>query len=252
MNRKQTIIAYLENTLDEGEKIAFEKELMDSPTLQTAVENWQQLLQVLESQPLPQTDLEMDFEKLMKRYPTTKQKTALISVTLHRNWLAAALIAGIVLITGGSLLLQQNRFNESQIQLLSTQLQQQQQLLAASILQQVSASDKIKAMNTVSRQQLDQELQKALFFALNYDDNVNVRLKAAQALGSVMDDPAVRQKMIASLAQQDQPEIQILLIDLLASFQEKNAIPVLQQIIQNEQVLEVVKDKAAQGMAILL
>ena len=67
-----------------------------------------------------------------------------------------------------------------------------------------------------------------------------------------MDDPAVRQKMIASLAQQDQPEIQILLIDLLASFQEKNAIPVLEQIIQNEHVLEVVKDKAAQGMAILL
>jgi HEAT repeat protein len=107
-------------------------------------------------------------------------------------------------------------------------------------------------MNTVSRQQLDQELQKALFFALNYDDNVNVRLKAAQALSSAMYDSALRQKMIASLAQQDQPEIQIFLIELLASFREKNAIPVLEQIIQNEHVLEVVRDKAAQGMAILL
>lgn len=252
MNREQTIIAYLEGTLDDGEKTAFEKELMDSPTLQTAVENWQQLLQVMESQPLPQTDLEMDFEKLLEHYPTTKQNKALITLSLHRNWLAAALIAGIVLITGGSLLLQQNRFKESQIQLLSAQLQQQQQLLAASILQQASASDKIKALNNVSRQQLDQELQKALFFALNYDDNVNVRLKAAQALQTVMHDSAVRQKMITSLAEQDQPEIQIFLIEILSSYREKEALPVLEQLIQKEEVLEVVKDKAAKEIATLL
>ena len=67
-----------------------------------------------------------------------------------------------------------------------------------------------------------------------------------------MNDPMVRQRKIASLGRQQQPEVQILLIDLLAAYREKTAIPVLEAMLQQETVMELVKDKAAATLATLL
>ena len=53
-------------------------------------------------------------------------------------------------------------------------------------------------------------------------------------------------------ALQQQPEVQILLIDLLAAYRVKTAIPVLEAMLEQETVMELVKDKAAATLATLL
>jgi len=248
MDKAQKILDYLEGQMSEAEKQAFETELAQQPELQQELADWQQFFGQLDQFPREAPPIQVDFARLFDKYPQAKR----IPPRFYQSWWIAAALAGVVMITGIALLWQQNAFQQQTIALLSREVQDTRQLLAASILQQSSASDKIQVLNTLSQTPMDPELLQALFFALDYDNNVNVRLKAATALESAMNDPMVRQRMIASLGRQQQPEVQILLIDLLAAYREKTAIPVLEAILQQETVMELVKDKAAATLATLL
>ncbi|MDP4999221.1 MAG: HEAT repeat domain-containing protein [Saprospiraceae bacterium] len=248
MDREDHILDYLNGQLSETEKIAFERELKDSPNLQQELAGWQYFLQQLDYAPSEVPQIQPDFAAWMEKYP----RPGMVRLRLHKYWLIAAAMAGMILITGTALLWQQNAFYRQRIAALDTAAQETRGLLAAAILRQASASDKIQVLNTLHENTMDPALLQALFYALDYDNNVNVRLKAATALGTAMNDPEVRRKLIVSLSIQQHPEVQILLIDLLAAYQEKTAIPALEILLQQESVMQLVKDKAAATLATLL
>lgn len=252
MDMESLIIAYLEGRLSKQDQQQFESQLKDAPQLRRELEEWQLLLATIDNNPEKEPTLNMDFAPLFQKYPYSGPTNRSMLVNIRKFYVVAASITALLIVLGSALLWQQNKDLKTQITDLQIFINQQQQLLAASILQQASSSDKIKALNAVSPQKIEPELQKALLFALNYDDNVNVRLKAATALSLAMNDSALRQKMIASLAKQDQPEVQILLIELLSSYKEKDALPVLEALIQKHEVLKIVKDRAAYEIASLL
>ncbi|RYU93345.1 HEAT repeat domain-containing protein [Emticicia agri] len=116
-----------------------------------------------------------------------------------------------------------------------------------------SASERIEAVNqSLKLKALDQDLTQLLINTLNFDDNVNVRLAAAQALARFEDEPLVREGLIQSLKIQTDPNIQITLIELLVMMKEKRASQTLEQLSQDGNVMDVVRMKAQEGAAQLI
>lgn len=114
---------------------------------------------------------------------------------------------------------------------------------------QTSASERIQAVNQSSElPEADQTITQLLINTLNFDENVNVRLAACQALMRLPNEPGVRESLIQSLKIQTDPYMQIMLIEALVAIQEKRAVHEMQRLIRNRQVLDVVRQKAEEGL----
>jgi hypothetical protein len=126
------------------------------------------------------------------------------------------------------------------------------QVLLSSQDEHSSASDRIQAVNQVYElAETDKELVQLLINTMNFDPNINVRIAASEALFQFNADPMVRVALINSLKIQKDPAIQIMLIDMLIQMKEKRAVDTMRKMLQNEDVLEVVKAKAKQGIGTL-
>ena len=104
----------------------------------------------------------------------------------------------------------------------------------------------------VPANQVSNELLLALIQTLHFDDNVNVRLAAAEALLQYSDNPIVRQALARSLSLQTDPNVQMLLISGLTSLQEKTAVPVMEEMLQSDSLQPIVKQQLEESIAILL
>lgn len=117
---------------------------------------------------------------------------------------------------------------------------------------QTSASDRIQAVNqSYELDEADREITQLLINTLNFDANVNVRLAACQALTHFEREEGVREALIQSLRIQKDPNVQLTLIDALVAIKEKRATTDMQWLARNQQVLEVVRLKAEEGVGAL-
>jgi hypothetical protein len=120
-------------------------------------------------------------------------------------------------------------------------------------VQQTSASERIRAVNQATElSQADQEITQLLINTMNFDDNVNVRLAACEALYRFKNEPGVREAFIQSLKIQTDPNVQLVLIDILVDIKEKRAVDEMQRLIQDKNTMKVVRHKAEQGIGDLI
>lgn len=116
------------------------------------------------------------------------------------------------------------------------------QLVTLSLLQQTSASDRLRGVDYSYRvEDSDSEVIGALVRTLNQDSNVNVRLAAVDALQRFSADAAVRREMRQSLPLQTSPLVQIAVIDSLAAAQDRSATPELERLRDSSDVDQSVK-----------
>lgn len=112
-----------------------------------------------------------------------------------------------------------------------------------------SASERIWAVNQVNNfPEVDAEITQILINTMNFDDNINVRLAACQALRRFENEPLVREGLIQSLKIQTDPNVQLTLIEILVSIKEKRAADAMQRLAQNQEALEIVRQKAEEGV----
>jgi hypothetical protein len=83
---------------------------------------------------------------------------------------------------------------------------------------------------------------------LNNDPNINVRLAAADALYLFYNSPKVREGIIQSLTRQDSPILQVALVDLLVSVQERQALDSFKKLVAANQLDPKVRQKLEQGI----
>ncbi|MFD2570798.1 HEAT repeat domain-containing protein [Spirosoma soli] len=172
------------------------------------------------------------------------------------NWVAriAASLALLIVGFGGGLLYTQWRSDRNEQQPTAangdvTPALEMKKVLAFEQTPKTSASERIQAVNqSYELARVDQDITQLLINTLNFDANVNVRLAACQALLRFEEEPGVREALIQSLAIQTDPNVQITLIDMLVSIKEKRAIKQIQQLARNQQVLDVVRLKAEEGL----
>jgi hypothetical protein len=134
----------------------------------------------------------------------------------------------------------------------NNELNLMKQVLMTSQDESSSASDRIQAVNQVQQlEQADKELVQLLINTMNFDPNINVRIAASEALFQFNDDPMVRLALVNSLKIQKDPAIQLTLIDMLIQLKETRAVDTMRKLLQSEDVLDVVKTKAEQGIGTL-
>jgi hypothetical protein len=129
------------------------------------------------------------------------------------------------------------------------ELHDMRQMVAISLLQQQSASERMKGVSWSN--QIDQpnaELLNTLMDTLMHDPNVNVRLSTVDALKKFGESQVVRKGVLQVLARQDAPMVQVALIDYVVDMQDKESIDALKQLAQNTSVNESVRQKAEWGL----
>jgi hypothetical protein len=136
----------------------------------------------------------------------------------------AALVAGIVI---GTNLPRQNQ----EIAKLHEEIASTREMVALSLLQQQSATERLRGVNYTGRMQtMEPEVISALIEAVKEDSSVNVRLAAIDALSKASANPGVLRSLTGSLQQQDSPMVQAALIDYLVDARDRQALPILRQL----------------------
>jgi hypothetical protein len=134
-----------------------------------------------------------------------------------------------------------------------TQLHQEvigmSRLLAMSLLQQQSASERLRGVSlSYQIAEPDAEITKVLLETLKYDPNVNVRLAALDALSRNAFQSDTRRDLIQSLHTQSSPLVQMAMIDLIVQMQDKASLDTLRRMIKDPELNKAVKKKIEQGI----
>lgn len=164
----------------------------------------------------------------------------------------AASVALVILGFSAGLFYAQRRFSSTDLAASSTDAPSamaMKKVLRFEQITKTSASERIQAVNhSYELAEADQAITQLLINTLNFDANINVRLAACQALIRFENEPGVREALIQSLSIQTDPNIQITLIDALVAIKEKRAVDGIQKMVQNQQVLDIVRQKAEEGI----
>ena len=139
---------------------------------------------------------------------------------------------------------------DPQIAGMREELRDMREMVTLSLLQQQSASERLKGVGYSS--QLDQpgnEVTAALVDALMHDPNDNVRLSAVDALKRFASHDEVRRGAVEALSRQTSPLVQLALIELILEVGGTDAAGALRQLSRDTMVDEAVRARAAQGLA---
>lgn len=142
--------------------------------------------------------------------------------------------AGLALVIGGAGVgygLRSNQASAGEITQLRAEVGSMRQLVTLSLLQQQSASERLRGVSWAYRAEpSDTEVLDALVAAVNHDTNVNVRLAAVDALRTFGANGAAREAVKQALSGETAPIVQVALIDLLVDLKETGAAPQLQRV----------------------
>jgi hypothetical protein len=119
---------------------------------------------------------------------------------------------------------------------------------------QPSAGKRLAAVNISQKlpdqnKKLDRRVADILSYTINTDDNINVRLAAAEALFKYRDEIAVKTALVHSLRQQNDPLMQITLINMLVKLKAKGAIPEMQQMLTASGTQKIVRQRLKVSIA---
>jgi len=159
--------------------------------------------------------------------------------------LAFSILLIAIGLAGGYLLHQPGQTAVSynkQIDSLSSQVSQMKQVMMLALLEDPSASQRIRAVSyTDEISRVDLKVIAALFTTLNGDPNVNVRLATLEALIKLAAEPKVREGLVRSIDLQDEPLMQTAIADAMVKLQEKSSVQSLQKLLNRKGLNKMVK-----------
>ncbi len=119
------------------------------------------------------------------------------------------------------------------------------QLMALSLLEQQSASERLRGVSYASTvQEPDSDVRDALLRTLDSDPNVNVRMAAVDALHRFAGSPEVRQGLARALAREESPLVQIAILDELVELRERSAISSVDHLLSEAKLNPEVRQRA--------
>ena len=126
--------------------------------------------------------------------------------------------------------------------------------LSSEAAQRLSASERIQLVGRAGAAAAapGDPVVQVLINTLNFDPSPNVRLAAANALYRLRADARVGEALTQSLTIQTDPNVQILLIELLVNMRERRAAEPLEQLAQKPDALPAVRQQAEYGLSTLI
>ena len=135
------------------------------------------------------------------------------------------------------------------IALLREELRDTRQMVTLSLLQQQSASERLKGVTTSSQlEQPGTEVVTALLETLRHDPNVNVRLASVDALRRFSSRETVRKGVVDALPQQESPLVQIAMVDFILEAAGPDTKSVLQRLVEDMMLNQAVRARAERGL----
>jgi hypothetical protein len=128
---------------------------------------------------------------------------------------------------------------------LQSEVRQMRQLVALSLLQQQSASERLRGVNYAYQADPgDAEVLGALLDRLREDANVNVRLAAVDAVRRFGNVQQARSGLVAALADHSSPLVQVAIIDALTDLKVRQAAPAIRALETESDVAPAVRERA--------
>lgn len=263
MNCKQIeerLIDYLDGNLDQKEHQIITAHLTTCNDCQESLEEFQLIFDGIDNdiEELPDESIQLNFVQMLEKEKGKLDESKVVSLnkSSKNNWRTALQIAATVAIVVSAYFYgkQQNNASFSQeMAVLEKEKVQLKQEVTISLIENESASKRLQAVNYAEEfEKPGNEILKALINKMFYDDHINVRLAAAEALTKFSDSEMVRKALIDALEMEQDPGMQIELIQILVSIQEKRAIPSMEKLLQNEETPGYVKDQVTIGLPSLI
>jgi hypothetical protein len=255
---RQQFASLLTGDVNQSQRSLIESHLASCPgckaEFDAAEKVWDLMGEIRQSE--PSEAMRINFDAMLKNY-----KESLISTRnpfdewmarIREYWfmqakpgLAFSLLLVVLGLIGGYILHQPGQKVTSynrQIDSLSSQVSELKQVMLLSLLQDPSASQRIRAVSyTDEITNVNNKVIDALFATLNEDPNVNVRLSTLEALVKLSGDPGVREGLVRSIDLQDSPIMQSAIADVMVKLQEKRSVTSLQKLLSKKGLNKMVK-----------
>lgn len=245
------LIDYIDGQLNEEERKETEQLLATSEEARMTLRQLQTLLAAMTAAPPFDAGdrLTKGFEEALKKEEQALQSSSKqVFFTPAMYKIAASVVLVLSMATLGYWI-SRNIQQEKELTALRAEMEQTKQLMLSMLDNDQSASQRMKAVNVaMDIRQVDDDIIQALSNTMTNDPNTNVRLAAMEALSKFSEEAEVREILISSLSRQTDPVVQIALIQLLVEMKEKGVVKDLEDIIDNEENIQAVKDEAYTGI----
>jgi anti-sigma factor RsiW len=273
---QESFIDYQDGTLPAADATALRAHLASCPTCQREWSALQELTRKLDALPAteePSPRLREQFYAMLETHQRDADSVspfALARGTLDRFFAAllpaqpALQFAFSLALLAGGLFAGARYFQtpapvpavdstaKQEIAALKSQMQDMGSLVAASLLQQKSTSERLQTvLATMDLKSPDRRVLTDLVGALALDPSVNVRLSAIEALTPHANEAVVRNGLLAALSRESAPLVQVAMIELLASVRETGATPLFERLSRDETADKDVRESARRGLAVL-
>jgi hypothetical protein len=256
---------HLQGRLSVDRAAAVEKHLAECTACGEEAALWKKLALLPEEQPSPA--LESRFKAMLESYQEGRWEKSNLAAEKTKasgpmlwglgNWRQLPAVgivwACLFLVCGFLIGRQSDRGASSEVQKqladLQSELAATRQTVALSMLQQQSASQRLEGVSWTTRlPEPDTKVMGALMHTVRFDNNVDVRLAALDALSRYADRPEVRRDLVDVLQTTQSPMVQVALIDLLVDLHDKSAVPQFRKFQQDPNVNPTVKKRVDWGI----
>ena len=254
---KEQITRYINHELTVAERNNFELHLAACSECSEELEAAQQVWNLMGEMPAPKpsADMTIRFQSMLDEYKGSlvEKKNPFADLLDHlkqlwvlqpRMQLAYSVFLVVVGLGFGYLMNRQGVEGNKEIAALSSQVHEMKEMMMLSLLENPSASERIKGVSFTSEiKSTNKEVVDALFSTLNNDPNVNVRLVTLEALTNLASDPAVREGLVQSIIQQDSPLVQSALADAMLKLQEKRSVRSFRKLLEQKGLDTTIRTK---------
>ena len=258
----QDLVAHLSGNLDPQAEQRVRLHISECDQCREALESltafWSEMGKVPDEQPGPA--LQARFDDMLRQYEIDAREASMTQRSRPKDWLGwlmpwrplvrFGLIAAVLCIGAlGGYWMKSRQENGSEFVQLHDEVRGLSRLLTVSLLQQQSASERLRGVSWSYRLgEPDAEIIDTLIQILKYDPNVNVRLAALDALSRDTDRQTVRQELLESLPRQTSPMVQMAMVDLMVQLHEKGSLDALNRLMNNPKVNDDVRKKLAKSI----
>lgn len=257
---EQLIADYLAGNLDQAGKDRVEELIATGEIDFMEFRELENLHDNLGTLPVPRPGAEMstrfyemlEEEKHTQKKPFTEKMAVALKHWLSQITLPQVAYAAVLLMIGGWVGAQ---FSEtpSELEQLSSEVENMREMLMVNMLEGPSATARLKAVNISSElPRADTEAIHALLFTLNNDPSVNVRVQTIEALKRWGNDERVRKGLVESIAGQESPIVIIQLADAMVELELKNSAPKFKRLLEERELDYTVQQKLQSSIAVLM
>ncbi|WP_109302210.1 zf-HC2 domain-containing protein [Aquimarina sp. AU474] len=262
MNCKQIenqLIDYLDKNLDISTYQKIDLHLKSCENCTIALQELKSVFKAINETPeeIPDNSLKVNFEEMLQKEKVALESSKVVSLHGKKNiWKTALQIAATITLIVSAYFYGKTQQDESfsqEIAVLEKEKKEMKQTMTISLIENESASKRLQAVNYAEEfEQPGNEILKALINKMHHDDHINVRLAAAEALAKFSNSEMVRNALINALEREQDPSMQIELIQILVSIEEKRAVPSMEKLLQNEETPSYVRDQVKIGLPNLI